>query len=250
MPNHASTQSPVLVHRPATIIPPDPDDIDHATVKFKVPTPKSGSAPPQSPSPPITKPPTTEASVSDEPAIVISDEELVKSSAEPISNKVLTSLHNDPTKLPPVPPSQTPGPAESRTVFDSLKLHRIFGCRRFKNQKHVIAASSNATLLTCGELPPTLGDFATINKPNKGKPLTQPRKYLDKVHMVIVFGDCLALGGFRYALVLVDVATRYCWVFGMQALTSTEIISCLNSFTSLAGMVPRCFHSDFDQKLI
>jgi hypothetical protein len=36
----------------------------------------------------------------------------------------------------------------------------------------------------------------------------------------------------------------------MQALTSTEIISSLNSFTSLAGTVPRCFHSDFDQKLI
>jgi hypothetical protein len=183
--------------RPATIIPPDPDDIDHATVKFNVPTPKSGSTPPKPPTPlPTTSPPTPESSVSEEPAMVISDEELVKSSAEPISNKVLTSLHSDPTNLPPVPPSQTPGPAESRTVFDSLKLHRIFGCRRFKNQKHVIAASSNATLLKCGELPPTLGDFATINKPDKGKPLTQPCKYLDKFHMDIVFGDCLALGGF------------------------------------------------------
>jgi hypothetical protein len=114
----------------------------------------------------------------------------------------------------------------------------------------LIAASSNAQLIKSGELPPTLGDFATINNPAKGKPLTQPRKYLDKVHLDIVFGDCLALGGYRYALVLVDVATRYCWVFGMQALTSTEIISALNSFTSLAGMVPKCFHSDFDQKLI
>jgi transposase InsO family protein len=149
-----------------------------------------------------------------------------------------------------VPPAHTPGPAEHRTTFDSLKLHRIFGCRRFKNQNHLIAASSNAQLIKSGELPPTLGDFATINSPAKGKPLLQPRKYLDKVHLDIVFGDCLALGGFRYAIVLVDVATRYCWVFGMQALTSNEIISALNSFTSIAGMVPKTFHSDFDQKLI
>jgi hypothetical protein len=181
---------------------------------------------------------------------VIPDEELITNSSQPITTKLLASLHSDPSKLPPVPPANTPGPAEHRTTFDSLKLHRIFGCRCFKNQNHLIAASSNAQLIKSGELPPTLGDFATINNPAKGKPLTTPCKYLDKVHLDIVFGDCLALGGYRYALVLVDVATRYCWVFGMQALTSNEIISALNSFTSLAGMVPRCFHSDFDQKLI
>jgi hypothetical protein len=60
-------------------------------------------------------------------------------------------------------PTYTPGPAEHRTTFDSLKLHRIFGCRRFKNQQHLTAASFNAKLISTGELPPTLGDFATIN---------------------------------------------------------------------------------------
>lgn len=34
-----------------------------------------------------------------------------------------------------------------------------------------------------------------MNKPNKGKPLTKTRKYLDKVHMDIVFGDCVLIGG-------------------------------------------------------
>jgi transposase InsO family protein len=182
--------------------------------------------------------------------VIITDEELIDASKNPLSQKLLTKLHHDATNLPPVPPAYTPGPAEHRTTFDSLKLHRIFGCCRFKNQQHLTAASSNATLISTGELPPTLGDYATINKPPKGKLLQQHRKFLDKVHLDIVFGDCIALDGFRYALVIVDVATRYCWVYGMQALTSNEIISSLNSFTSIAGMVPKLFHSDFDQKLI
>jgi hypothetical protein len=131
-----------------------------------------------------------------------------------------------------------------------LKLHRIFGCRRFRNQQHVIAASSNATLIHSGELPATIGDFATIPKPAKGQSISKRRKYLDKVHMDIVFGDCLSLGGFRYALLLVDVATRYSWIFGMQTLTSNEIIQCFEDFKVDAGSVPKVFHSDFDQKLI
>jgi hypothetical protein len=68
--------------------------------------------------------------------------------------------------------------------------------------------------------------------------------------MDIVFGDCLSLGNYRYALVLVDVATRYCWLYGMQALTSNEIISCLVQFQVAAGGMAKTVLSDFDQKLI
>jgi hypothetical protein len=75
---------------------------------------------------------------------------LISASSKPISSKVLTSLHNDPSNLPPVTPAHTQGPAEHRTTFDSLKLHRIFGCRRFKNQNHLIAAASNAQLIRSG----------------------------------------------------------------------------------------------------
>jgi hypothetical protein len=162
---------------PANLIPPDDDTTDHLSVTYNVPTPKSGSPPP-SPSPtPSPEPPSPPASPvrPSSPTSVITDEELISASSESISSKLLTFLHKDPLNLPPVPPSSTPGPAEHRTTFDSLKLlHRIFGCRRFKNQNHVIAASLNAKLIKSGELPPTLGDFATINNPAKGKPLTQP----------------------------------------------------------------------------
>eukprot|EP00956_Cyclotella_meneghiniana_P020999 scaffold37679_cov76-Cyclotella_meneghiniana.AAC.13 len=234
--------------RPAHIIPPDNE---MSTVQFSVPTPKSGPAPSPSFTPTPSSADATPSTPSPQPtSIPFSDDELISASATPISSKTLQSLHSNPDNLPPVPPACTPGPAECRTTFDPLKLHRIFGCRRFRNQQHVIAASSNAKLIKQGELPTTLGDYATMNKPDKGKPLTKPRKYLDKVHMDIVFGDCLSLGGYRYALLLVDVATRYCWIYGMQALTSNEIISCFEQFVSAAGDVPKCFHSDFDKKLI
>ena len=230
--------------RPAHVIPPDNE---MSSVTFRVPTPKSSPQKPPSP-PPSTKPADTPAHQPD--VIPISDEELISASSTPLSSKQLSKIHRDTNSLPPVPPANTPGPAETRTTFDTLRLHRIFGCRRFRNQQHVIAASANAKLIKQGELPVTLGDFATMNKPDKSKPLTTHRHYLDKVHMDIVFGDCLGLGGYRYALLLVDVATRYTWVYGMQALTSNEIISCFEQFVSAAGAVPKCFHSDFDKKLI
>jgi hypothetical protein len=37
--------------------------------------------------------------------------------------------------------------------------------------------------------------------------------------MDIAFGDCLSIGGFCYALILVDRTTRYNWTFGLKMLT-------------------------------
>ena len=55
---------------------------------------------------------------------------------------------------------------------------------------------------------------------------------------------------FRYALLLVDVSTRYSWLFGMHSLTSSKIISALEAFRESAGGSPKRFHCDFDKKLI
>jgi hypothetical protein len=127
----------------------------------------------------------------------------------------------------------------------------VFGNRNFKNQLHITAASKNAQLIRCGERPSSIGDYTTINNPPRGKPIKKRRKFLDKVHMDIVFGDCMALGGFRYALILVDVATRYTWLYGLTSLSSTDIINALSSFQSaMDGRMPRKFHTDFDKKLM
>jgi hypothetical protein len=99
-------------------------------------------------------------------------------------------------------------------------------------------------------MPLTLGNFTTINNLNKGKPLTKPCKFLDKVHLDIVYGKCLCLGSFQYAMLLVDVATPYCWVFSLATLTNAEIIAAFEDFCATAGGLPKKFHTDFDQKLI
>ena len=44
-----------------------------------------------------------------------------------------------------------------------------------------------------------------------------------------IFGDCVSLGGYRYAILLVDLATRYCWLCGMSSLSITSIISTLEN---------------------
>ena len=86
--------------------------------------------------------------------------------------------------------------------------------------------------------------------PPHGKTIKKHRRYLDKVHMDIIFGDCVALGGYRYALLLVDVSTRYCWRCGLSSLTSKHIITALEAFRTDANGIPKKFHSDFDKKLI
>jgi hypothetical protein len=181
--------------------------------------------------------------------VVIPDEDLIASASQPTTS-LLQSIHDDVTKLPPVLPQNTPAPCESRTTFEPLKLHKIYGCRKFYNQKHIIAASQNAKLISTGEFPVSLGSFTTIPNPPAGKLSRKRRKFLDKVHMDIVFGDCVSLGGYTHALLLVDAATRYAWIYGLASLTSANIIDALQHFYAHVGRLPTVFHTDFDTKLI
>ncbi len=64
-----------------------------------------------------------------------------------------------------------------------------------------------------------------------------------------MFGDCVSVGGFRYALILVDWATRYNWTFSLKDLSSSSIISALHLFWASVGSLARCFYSDCDLKL-
>ena len=68
--------------------------------------------------------------------------------------------------------------------------------------------------------------------------------------MDIVFGDCVLLGGYRYGLLLVDVATRYCWLYGLTSVTGASAVEALDAFRAEAGGVSCRFHANFDKKLI
>ena len=124
------------------------------------------------------------------------------------------------------------------------------GCGKFKNYKTLLQVSRDGKWIDGGEFPPSLGSFATIPKANRGKALNKQNCfYLDAVHMDIEFGDCLFVGGFKYALVLVDRATRYNWTFGLKSLSSESILSALRLFRASAGGLARCFYCDCDAKL-
>lgn len=78
---------------------------------------------------------------------------------------------------------------------------------------------TNANILKSGILPSTIGSFVTIPNPPKGGALNKRRKYLDKVNMDIVVCNYVYLGGHQYDLLLVEVSTRYCWLYVMSSLS-------------------------------
>ena len=163
---------------------------------------------------------------------------------------VLRLVHHEGTSLPSIRPCDTANSSDKKTHWSAEELHRTMGCRKFRNYKHLIQVSRDGTWVDGGEFPPSLGSFATIPKSNKGKALDQTRyKFLDAVHVDIAFGDCLSVGGFRYALILVDRATRYNWTFGLSDLSSASILGAFRKFRASAGSLARCFHCDCDLKL-
>jgi hypothetical protein len=61
------------------------------------------------------------------------------------------------------------------------------------------------------------------------------------VHLDIAFGDCMSVGGFKYALMFVDRATRTNWCFGLKSLHLNNILSAFLTFQSEAGRLANTF---------
>jgi hypothetical protein len=59
--------------------------------------------------------------------------------------------------------------------------------------------------------------------------------------MDIAFSDCLSIGGFCYALTLVDRATRYNWTFGLKSLSSDTFFLLFNSSVRQRALLPVVF---------
>ena len=80
------------------------------------------------------------------------DETLHKNSVEPLSIRTINLVHRDASNLTPTLTSLTLVPFKNRTQFKFLNIHCIFGCRQFRNQKHLTAAT-NVSLMKSGLLP-------------------------------------------------------------------------------------------------
>ena len=100
-------------------------------------------------------------------------------------------------------------------------------------------------------VPLELGDVANLRRSRRtSTPVPRPPQFLSTVHMDIGYGDCVAIGGSRYTLMLVDRATRFRWIYSIKSLTHCNIVSALEMFQIDAGKTPETFYTDFDPKLI
>ena len=101
-----------------------------------------------------------------------------------------------------------------------------------------------------GEFSPLIVLFATIPKAKRGGAIDKTKyNYLDAVHMDIVLGNCVSIGGFCYALILTEWATCYNWAFGLKSLSSDSILLAIWFFRAAAGSLAHCFYSNCNLKI-
>jgi len=152
------------------------------------------------------------------------------------SEEVTCLLHHPNTSLPDIRPCDTANASDTKSHWLSEEIHCIMGCRKFRNYKHILDVSRDGEWVDGGTFPMSLGSYATVPKAKRGTSLDPTSyKFIDAVHMDIAFDDCVSVGGYRYALILVDRATRYNWVFGLKTLPSDCILSALRLFCAAAG---------------
>jgi hypothetical protein len=139
---------------------------------------------------------------------------------------------------------------ETKLHWTSEDLHPITGCRRFCNYKHLISITKDGSFINSAEFLVSLGAYTTIPKAPRGAPIDRTiYKYLDVVHINIAFGDCASVGGFKYALIFVNHATRYNWCFGFKSLQFDDILTAFMAFWLEAGSLACQFWCDCDNKL-
>jgi hypothetical protein len=144
---------------------------------------------------------------------------------------LIALLHKLDSSPPPIRPCDTPNPSDTKSHWTAKELHRITGCQQFWNYKHLVAVSKDGIYIDNGKFPTSIGAYTTIPKAPRGKAIDcTSSKYLDMVRLDITFGDCMSDGGFKYALIFVDGATRYNWCFGLKSLHHNDILSAFLAF--------------------
>ena len=92
--------------------------------------------------------------------------------------------------------------------------------------------------------------MVNLKRGSKGKLLERPKHKLHTVGMDIGYGDGKSPGGFTHCLVIVDLATRHAWTYGLANTSSTSIVDALWRFFIDAGGFPKRVRCDFDKRLI
>ena len=144
-------------------------------------------------------------------------------------------------------PSQT-----SNKSYTLNQIQQAFGFRNVSSIIKQIEATNKNCLISTLDIEPIidLGQVASIDKPKRNTTkLPLPPQRGDVVHMDIIYGAGSSIDGIKYALFIVDRATRYKIMLPIRNL-KTDVLPNLKKFCSIMGTTPKYLRTDFDHKLI
>ena len=96
-----------------------------------------------------------------------------------------------------------------------------------------------------------LGDVTAVRRTTSNKsPVPRPTTFFDAAHMDIAYGNVVAPGGIKFALIIVDRETRYTYVLPLKNCQSQSIITVLKQLMIMAGKLPTSLYTDLDTKLL
>ena len=156
--------------------------------------------------------------------------------------------------FPPLPTEHKPiSTWPATTSFSIDQLRRGFGFRQIDSILHQIQQTTvpNFTISTKDrEKIIDLGEIATISTTKSQKSLLPlHHNFAEVMHMDILYGTVTAHENVRYALFIVDRATRHKFIYPMSNL-KTDLLPTLNKFCSNIGTIPQRIITDFDHKLM
>jgi len=141
-------------------------------------------------------------------------------------------------------------PSKASITLD--QLHKSFGFRNVSSILNELKSTSKPFAIASKEKEPIIdiGEVATISKkPRNTYPLDLPKQLGDVVHVDIIYGAGTAIQGIKYALFVVDRATRHKFIYPLKSLT-TDIVPALMKLEKDLGNAPKIMRTDFDHKLM
>ena len=162
-----------------------------------------------------------------------------------------TPLVHDP---PPIRPIDKPQDVDSSSKTITVEeLRKCIGYRNTDNLlPHLKSCFQNNFHVSSIDREPVLdlGETSTIDKTRiPTSPVQLPKNFGDVMHCDIGYGCNAGLSGIRYALFVVDRATRYKYVYPIKSLKD-DILPAFQSLVKDMGFAPKKIMTDFDHKLM
>ena len=100
------------------------------------------------------------------------DRERKRKTSDPLTcmdtKDIIELLHTPDSSPPPIRPCDTLNPSDTKSHWTAKELHRITGCRCFRNYWHLLSVSKDGTYINNGKFPTSIGAYTTIPKAPRG----------------------------------------------------------------------------------